>query len=353
LALDIPNQAQIVARCAADFRAEAGINPLRRSVEYALIRAQAGQSRGLYQFLQWIGRQAFPGTASDAYFWRWAAVWDISQKAAAPWQGQVTFTGVDTTLVPSGTELTRTDGESYTTDADGTIGDTVSGEVTIAVTASTAGSTGNNDDASPLTLASAITDVDSDATVDSTDVTGTDEEEVEDALVRLLSRIRAPSSGGGTSGDYENWALEVAGVTRAWESSPAPGQVYLAFVRDDDGTGAAIIPSTGEEDAVEAYVQAAAPITVNVTVTTLTAVLVNITISNLVPDTTAVRDAIQVSLEDFFLREAEPGGVIYLSRLDEAISNATGETSHGLDSPTVSILFAAEEIPILGTISYV
>lgn len=344
--LNIPTQAQIIARCAADFRSEAGVNPLRRSIEYALIRAQAGQSKGLYQALLWVFRQSFPGTAEDAYFWRWAAIWGIEQKAATPWQGTVRFTGTDTTEIPEGTELSRSDGSSYVTAEVAEIGSSTTGLVDVAVEASDVGTDANLDAEDPLTLAVSISGVDSDAVVQTTTIDGTDAETVDDALVRLLARTRTPSVGGGIPGDYVTWALEVPGVTRAWESSPAPGIVYVSFVRDNDGDGEDIIPDAGEREEVLEYVQAEAPITVEVEVQELTALLVEVEITDLVPDTSAVRDAIEVAVQDFFATEAKPKGTIFLSRLREAISGATGETSHTLVSPTEDVVATDAQIPI-------
>jgi len=346
----VPTQADVIKRIESDFRTEAGVNPLRRSLEYGLLKALAGQSKGLYGFLQNILRLAFPDTAaatSSSYFWRWAAVLGVDPKAATPWEGVYRFTGVDTTLIPEGTELVRSDGWRYITLADATIGDVTTGLVDVDISAQEdyEGVTGNNTDDSPLALSSPITDVDNEGTVQSTTDAGEDEETAEEGLVRLLLRYRTPRRGGG-EGDYVIWTLEVAGATRAWESSTGPGNVTVAFVRDNDGSGTAILPDAGERTAVQEYVQAKAPLSVIVDVLELTAALQTVTISDLDPDTSDVRDAIEEELIDFFLREAEPGGTIKISRLREAISSAAGESSHTLDSPTADFTLDPDELAI-------
>jgi uncharacterized phage protein gp47/JayE len=351
----VPTQADVIKRIEADFRTEAGVNPLRRSLEYGLLKALGGQSKGLYGFLANVLKLAFPDTAattSSAYFWRWAAVLGIDPKAATPWIGVYRFTGLDTTIVPLGTELVRSDGWRYITTEAGAIGDVTTGLVDVAIEAQDdyEGVTGNNTDASPLALSSSIADVDSEGTVQDTTIDGTDEETAEEGLVRLLLRYRTPRRGGG-KGDYEIWALEVAGATRAWESTTGPGDVTVAFVRDNDGSGAAILPDAGERTAVQEYVQDKAPLTVDVSVMTLSANLVTVTITDLEPDTSDVRDAIEAELADFFLREAEPGGTIRISRLREAISSAAGESSHTLSSPTADYTDAADEISIFDVLA--
>lgn len=348
MAFEVPTLAAIVARCRADFRSEAGIDPLRRSIESALIRALAGQSKGQYAYATYLGEQAFLDRADETHFWRWAAIWGIYQEAATPWTGTVRFTGTNTTVIPIGTEIARSDGQLYTTDAAGTI---ALGIADIAVTASVEGADGNNDDAQALTLSTPIAGIDSTCTVTSTDVDGADVESQADGLTRLLAQIQTPPSGGGT-GDYVRLAREVAGVTRAWETSLGAGSVSVAFVRDNDGSGAAILPDAGELAEVLAHVQAGAPITVTVSVVTLTALTVNVTLSALVPNTTAVHTAITAELTDFFAREGSPGGTINLSRLNEAISAAAGETTHVMSVPAADVTATSTQVPILGTITF-
>lgn len=342
--LTVPTQQAIIQRVKADFRAELGVEPLRRSVEYALIRALGGQSKGLYATLQYIFREAFPTTAK-VNFWRWASLFDITQKPATAWTGVYRFTGNDGTAIPSGTLLARADGKLYETTADAEVGSSVSGRVDVAVEASEGGTVSNCDDETVLVLSSPVSGVDSDGEVQSTTVDGTDVEDIEDGLARLLQRLREPPSGG-VSGDYVRWALEVEGVTRAWENSPGPGEVTILFVRDDDGSGAAILPNAGERSALQEYVQSKAPITVTVGVLELTAANFQVEITDLSPDTLAVRSAIDEALADFFVREAEPGGTIFVSRLREAISGAAGEVSHTLVWPAVDTTVAADEMPI-------
>ncbi len=351
-----PTRAEILEGIKADMRLELGLDPLRRSVEYALARALTGQSKGQYAFIRWVFRQCFPDSADADAVWRWCRIFGLTQKAATPWQGTYRFTGVDTTTVPAGTEVVRSDGYTYTTDVAGDIGETTTGILDVAITAAADyyGTDGNNDDSQPLALVTPILDVDSDGVVLSTDNAGEDLETAEEGLERLLLHLRTPPSGGGP-GDYIRWALEVPGVTRAWEFANlyGPNTVGVAFVRDNDGTGVDIIPDSTERTELEDYMATVAPITVGVYAIPLAALLVPVTISALDPDTGAVETAIGVSLEDFFLREAEPGATMALSRFDAAISAADGELSHVLDAPAAPVTATTAQLPILGTLSFV
>lgn len=352
MAPTIPTLKQIIDRCRADFRIEAGIDVLRRSIESALLRVQAKVSQAQYAYLKYVDDQGFADTADEAHFWRHAALRGLYQKPATPATGTVRFTGVDGTTIPLGTGVARSDGATYTTTEELDIGSTTTGLVDIAVEADEVGTASNCEDDQPLTLSGSIVDVDSDATWLVTLVDGTDDETQADGLSRYLDDVSNPDSGGGTAGDYERWALEVSGVTRAWETAVGGNEVAVAFVRDNDGTGSAILPDAGERTEVEDYVQELAPITVDVSVTTLTALTVNVTLTALSPNTTAVQNAVTAELEDFFATYPEPGLQIELSQIEAAISAATGETSHVMSVPAAAVAPTSTQLPILGTITF-
>ena len=78
-----------------------------------------------------------------------------------------------------------------------------------------------------------------------------------------------------------------------------------------------------------------------------------VTISNLLPNTAAVRSAIAAQLADLIRREALPGGTLYLSHLREAISAAAGETNHVLVNPVADVVAATGAIVTPGVVSFV
>ena len=199
-------------------------------------------------------------------------------------------------------------------------------------------------------------------TVDSDGITeGTDEETDDDLRERVLTRKRQPPHGGAEF-DYEAWALEVSGVTRAWTLPLyyGAGTVGIAFVRDDDVD---IFPDATERATVRAYIveheDPGTGITVGVPVTaepglimiTLNTLSVDFNIS-ISPNTTAVRAAIQSNIEDLILRDGGPGETLYLSRISEAISLASSESIHRLNSPVADVGASSTQIHTLGTITF-
>lgn len=347
---DRPTLTTLIERVRADIQTElTGIDPwLRWQVEGVLGKILAAQAHGLHGHLLWLSRQIMPDTAEAEFLDRWADIYGLTRKAAVQATGDIVITGTHTTVVPAATVWQRADQVQYTQDGDATIGG--GGSVTAAVTAVLGGTDGNADASTTVTLVTPQSGVDSDATVDTGGITGgTDTETDAELLVRLLSRIRTPPKGGGP-GDYVNWALEVSGVTRAWEIPQwlGPGTVGVTFVRDNDTP---IIPDSGEVTAVQTYIDTVRPVTASITVFAPTGVDFDRTMA-VVPNTAAVKAAVDVELADYLLRVAEPGVTLLLSQINEAISLAEGETDHTLTVPAANKTHLAYQIPVDGTTTW-
>jgi uncharacterized phage protein gp47/JayE len=189
---------------------------------------------------------------------------------------------------------------------------------------------------------------------------GADDESDAALRARTLRRIRTPPRGGHTN-DYEAWALEVPGVTRAWATERALGfgTVSVTFVRDDDPDG--LIPDSADVAAVEAYLlehvdpetgrTVGKPATVELFVVAPTALAQAYSIA-ITPDTAEIRAAVQAELEDLHLREGTPGGTIYLSQIREAVSAAAGETDNTVSVPSADVTSTTNQIRTLGSITW-
>lgn len=346
MAFQVPQFKTLLQRIQVDIGGFTDGTTPRRSVEYVLSLVFARISKGLYGYMTWILRQVFPDTADDLYFWKWAAKFGITQKPAVPWQGTYTFTGTNGSTVPDNTELQRADGQLYNTDGAGTI---ALGVCTVALIAQEASVASSCDDGQVLSLAGPVVGVDTDGAVVSTTIAGSDVETKDEGLERLLFRLSNPPRGGGP-GDYKRWALEVPGVTRAWEFPllEGPNSVSVAFARDGDLSP---VPDSGERAAVLAYIQTKAPVTVTVRVVTLVAAPMNIILVALSPNTSGIGDAIIESVGALILREAAPGSTLQLSRIDEAVSEAVGEISHIMSYPFSAVSYTTAQLPVMGTVT--
>ena len=182
-------------------------------------------------------------------------------------------------------------------------------------------------------------------------MTGGAEQEADEALrARLLDRIRQPPQGGAKT-DYAAWALEVAGVTRAWVY---PGQLGLGTVTVmfviDGRPG--IIPTAEEVAAVAAHIDPLRPVTAAVTVVAPVAVPLTLRLRT-TPASADVRAAIQAEIDDLLRREAEPGGTILISHLHEAISIAAGEIDHEIVIPGGNVVMPTGSIAVSAPITFI
>lgn len=316
-----------------------------------LAHVQGAGVHGLYGYLDWIAKQVFPDTAEAEALERWASIWGITRKAAGPATGSVTLTGVSGKSVPTGTLLQRADGQQYHTTADATLAE---GTVDAPVVAVVAGKAGSCAAGIGLTLVSPVAGINSSGVVATGGLTGGAEAETDEALrERLLSRIRQPPHGGAAN-DYITWATEVPGVTRAWvyPGELGSGTVTVRFVRDNDGSAAAIIPDPTEVAAVRDYIDARRPVTAQVAVVAPVAVPLDFQIQGLTPNTAAVQAAVRAELQDLLIREATPGGTILLSHIRAAISAAVGETDYVLVSPAANVTNTTGRMSTMGVITW-
>lgn len=318
---------------------------LLRSVIAVLARAYAGAVHGLYGNLAWLAKQILPDTADAEILERHAAIRGLTRLAAQAATGNVTLTGNDGGFVPAGTELQRSDGVRFSTDADATI---AAGTATAAVTAVDAAADGDTGAGAALTFVSPVADVDTTATVAAGGlIGGGDSESDEELRARLLQLWRDPPQGG-SNADYVAWAREISGVSDVWVAGEemGDGTVTVRFLQGG------VLPVAGEITAVSDHIETKRPITAEVFVVAPIEVALDVTFTSLTPNTAAVQAAVQAELQDLTERERAPGVTILLSHIREAISRATGETDHVISAPAADVTHAAGEIPKLGTVTF-
>jgi len=351
----------IIDRIIADFQTRiTGANALlRRSVLGVIARVNAGAVHLLYEYLDFQARQIFATTADEAGLDTLANEYGVFRQAATYASGSGEATGTTGIVIPAGSELSFSDGRTYITDTEATI---VGGVATLDFTAEEPGIDGNEDAGSILSFVSPIAGITTSVTVDANGITGgTDQESDDDLRDRVLTRKRQPPHGGAYF-DYETWALEVSGVTRAWSvpQYQGIGTIGVSFVRDDDTN---ILPDAAQRAAVREYIveheDPATGLTIGCPVTAepglfiieLTALTVNIAVS-IYPNTATVQAAVESNLEDLILQDGGPGNTLYLSRISEAISLAVGEERHSLTAPIADVTAAINQVHVLGTVTF-
>lgn len=344
-----PALADLIAQAEGDIesRLPGADAKVRRTNLNVLARVLAGAVHGVYGFVAWLARQVMPDTADAEYLDRWASIWLTVPRVAAEFAaGQVTMTGTNGTVVPTGTVLQRSDGVRFETTAAGTV---ASGSVTLNIQAQEAGQGGNTAAGVAMSLVSPVSGLGASGVVAGGAITGGADAESDDALrARLLARIRNPPMGG-SEADYIAWALEVPGVTRAWVYTGLAGEVWVIFVRDND---LSIIPDAAEVLAVQTYIDARRPVTALFEARAPIPQPINFTM-HVVPDTPTVRANVEAELADLFLRDAVPGGVLPISRIREAVSLADGEQDSTITVPAADVVTAPGYMATLGAITWV
>lgn len=177
-------------------------------------------------------------------------------------------------------------------------------------------------------------------------------ESIESVKQRLLDRLRNPPRGG-TAYDYEFWAKEVEGVTRAWcfPKELGIGTVVVRFATDGETENG--IPTEEKVAEVQAHIEENAPVPADITVVAPEAQVVNFTIGDLLPSNETIKAQINAELEALLIREGAPGKILYLSHIQQAISSVEGEENHVLVSPTEDIVCGNTKILVMGEVSYV
>lgn len=350
MAWDQPSLPQLNERIGRDFssRLQEGAALLPWSVEAVLAKIWAGAVHLLHFFLAWCFRQCFPDTAEGYYAARWASVWYITRKDAATAVGRAAFKASSGALMPAGTLLLYSPtGAQYRVTEDARES---GGYVTAHIAALEPGAAGNLAADAVLALISPVARVNGQGTVGVAGISGGVDEESDDSLrQRLLERLRRPPRGGAAH-DYEFWAKEVAGVTRAWcyAHGNGIGTVSLCFVCDADPVS--IYPSPEMVARVRAHIDAKRPVTVKdfeVFAPEPFAVRVTVRIRPPEDDSLALREEIRRELADLFWREGEPGGALLISHIREAVSISPGEWDHIIVEPGGDVEIPAGCLPEL------
>ncbi|WP_333620371.1 baseplate J/gp47 family protein [Pantoea septica] len=336
-------RSDILTRLAADTTLAA----LRRTDAEVYGRVQAAAVHTVYGYIDYLARNLLPDLADEDWLTRHANMKRCPRKPATAATGFVRWSVANAVItIPAGVTIQRDDLVSFTTTAAAT---SAGGVLRVPVTCDTAGKSGNTDDGLAMRLVSPVTGLTSAGVADSIQG-GDDVEDLEVWRARVIERWYWTPQGG-ADGDYEVWAKEVAGVTRAWTYRHWSGRGTVGvMVANSDLINP--IPDAATVAAVKAYIEPLAPVAgADIYVFAPTPRVVNFQI-RLNPDAPETRFAVEAELRSMMLRDGGPESSLKPSRISEAISIATGEYSHTLVSPSSDITIGKGEIGVVGTISW-
>lgn len=340
-------------------------NVTRFSVLGVFAKVWAGMAHLHDSFLDWIARQGVPWTATDENLEAWGNLKGVTRKSASAASGTVTFQAVAGSSVPVGTDIsvggigTGTTTEVVTADSAGT--------VTVPVTLSDAGASGNVPAGTLAELSSPVPGVQSSGTVASAFTGGADAETDDDFRNRALEAYRAGGKNGRAQ-DYIDWALAVPGITRAWVNPNGfgAGTVVLYVMLDaNNASGGFPVGSNGSATAETRYHNATGdqlrvadalydeqPVTALLIVCSPATQPVDFVISGLGGNnTTANQQSITAALSDVFLRISQPGGTVYPSSWNAAL-DALSLSQYEIISPISPVVAGTGSLPVLGTVTF-
>ncbi|BAQ79165.1 baseplate J/gp47 family protein [Pseudomonas sp. St29] len=337
---ETPSLPVLIQRTQSDLASDS----LRQSDAQVLARTLSGAAFGLYGYLDWIAEQILPDKADESTLERIAALrLNQPRKAAQAARGSVSFTAAAGAVLDVDTLLQSSDGRSYKVTAART---TSAGLNSTTIQAVDAGALGNAGAGLELTAVQPVQGIGNAFTVLAPGLSGGVAEESLESLRSRVIRSYRIIPHGGSADDYETWALECPGITRAWcrRNYLGPGTVGLFVMRDDDPQP---IPNAEQLAQVQAYIEPLRPVTAEVHV--LAPVMLPVTYTlRLTPDTSAVRAAVEDQLRDLHSREAGLGQTLLLSHIREAISSATGEQDHRLLAPLADVPAANNQLLVFG-----
>lgn len=359
-----PTLAELARRAETELQIDTDSDALRRNLFTPTARAAAGAVHGLYGHQVWIAQQIHPQSCDDDTLEEvHAPIWlNEGRKPATTAAGKIRLTGSAGAEIEQGTVWTRADGLEYTNPV-GYIMPATS-MLDIDVVCTTPGQAGSTDADTELTLVNPAEGIDGKAVVIAPGLTGGADVESYDDLRERVLQVRRNGGQVGKTADWETWALEVAGVTRAWAAPRliGPGTITVFFVRDDD---ADIFPDSQETAAVQSHLEATGTPFGQIFAVGPKRKLIDISL-RVSPDTPEVRAAVTEALRNTIAKAAHPvrrdsnghtviplsGVLIYRSHLTEAISGATGENDHMLAVPDGNVQCAIGDLAELGAVTW-
>jgi uncharacterized phage protein gp47/JayE len=308
------------------------------------------------QYIDWLSKQLLPDTAETEWLDRHGQIWLVNsdgttgRKQATLATGTVMATGLSTNMIPKGSLLyCKNNLVEYQTTQLVFLSE---GPTPVPIMALTPGTVGNLEPQSVMSFLNPPSYLNSIAVVVSM-MGGADPETDEELRVRILKRIQQPPMGGDAT-DYEQWALAVPGVTRAWASPQEMGigTMTVRFMMDDLRAAGGGFPLPDDVLAVSNYINKVRPVTVkDCFVEAPIPVSIPVRITYLDSDTRATHGAILESLKNEFYVRQKPGQTWYRAWSDEGVMQAAGVNAYdmvGNDVPMPGNGY----MPVLGDVTY-
>ncbi|KAA3510094.1 baseplate J/gp47 family protein [Agrobacterium rosae] len=329
---------------------------LKNNFVTVVVKVLAGLSHEYELRMAYLARQLFVTTATGRFLQLHASDVGIFRKPASPASGRISGKGTPNKTYPAGIRFVS-GSQTYISSSPASA--SMYGNISFTVKAEDSGFRTNRDADGVLTLSAPLLwpDLTQEFTVTAEGIGGGADIEDDDGLrTRALFRKRNPP-GGGKLSDYEDIALSVPGVQKAWafRNPLAPGFIAVYFLFKGRPN---YIPTASDVVTVQAAIDAARLIRIDDNVAVApTPYGIDVTIYGLTSDTTEVRQQIEAGLAAMYVEKCRPGitgDVFAVSRswISEVISQVTGEDRHVLALPQDDVILTNGQFPVPGVMTY-
>lgn len=297
----VPTISEIKANIISDYEAELGTSTpvLQKAFIRVLALVLSGSFFLIYRAILWLFKQISVQTAGETRLSNIAGQYGLSRTAATFARLNCTATGTNGTIIAKG-KLFTANGLTYSVESQATI---ASGTASLVLACLTSGVAGNLSASDTLATVVPQTGLDDPITVDSVATSGEDLEDLEVFRNRVQLRQRTPPQGGATP-DYVLWAREVSGITNAlaWRTNPGEVTVYCL----SGSTFATRLPDSTKRTEVQTYLRDTSRRPLNmgdsaILVDAFTEKIFDLTFSNMSPDTSLLRTAIEDAVDAYLL----------------------------------------------------
>lgn len=291
---------------------------------------------------------AFIDETSGSYIDKRCAEIGMYRKAGKAAAVTLSFTGSDGTAVPAGSIFLTASGLEFSTLADAVIS---GGTASAAATAADVGAAYNVAAGSIISQYNSIAGL-TGVTNPSAAEGGVDPETDASLVSRYYAYLQKPSTSGNVH-DYEQWALEVAGVG-AVDVTPlesGPGTVGVLIVGPEKQPVDQTIVS-----ACAAHIEAMRPIGPVVTVESASALAINVSVTVTIDETTtknAVQAALAAAVDTYLKSISFETYVVLYHRIEYLLMGISGVTDYSaltVNGGTLNIAVGSKEVPVLGTV---
>ena len=335
---------------AAAFTAESGI-AVHESGDMAIrLYAAATEIYSLHVYADWVGRMAFPQTASGEHLDRHAEVRGLTREGATRAVGNLEFFMssplTQDIIVAKGTVCLTAAGLRFETTEEGVI---PAGQTSCTVPAQAA-APGNAYNVPPDTVIyMALPPVGVSACRNPAAFSGgSDREGDEELRERVLSSYRRLPNGANAA-FYEQEALSLPGVAAVKLFPRARGLGTLDIIAASDSG----MPSEAMLDEIRTHLNALRELCVDLRVNAPTAVTVDICAEIEAGDTHTPEETlanVEAALNRYFRGELL-GKDVLLAELGRVIYDAGGVKNYRISAPAADISIRGDELPVLGSVT--